>query len=74
MLQVEGLEGVKYQDNLQQRQECAGSDVSIQVDREVDRIYLQTPSKLQVSADVCDDAAARLQAGPLPSAACYLGP
>ena len=48
MMEVQGLEGVKYQDNLQQRQECAGSDAAIQVDREVDRIYLQTPGKLQV--------------------------
>ena len=74
MLQVQGLEGVKYQDNLQQRQECAGSDAAIQVDREVDRIYLHTPSRLQVGADFRDDAAARLQAGPLPSAACCCRP
>ena len=70
MLQVQGLEGIKYQDNLQQRQECAGSDAAIQVDREVDRIYLHTPSKLQVSAGFHGYAAARLRAGPLPSTAC----
>lgn len=74
MLQVQGLEGVKYQDNLQQRRECAGSDAAIQVDREVDRIYLQTPSKLQVSAGLHEHAVARLQAGVSTSAACYFGP
>lgn len=45
---VEGLQGVEYLDSLQNKQRLTQNDPSVRFTGEVDRIYLQTPNRLEV--------------------------
>ncbi len=68
---VEGLSGLKYLDNMQNRQE--GTDVSqvISVNGEIDRIYVKAPDHLKVTPAVpCTHALLSLCCNALPMHCC----
>ena len=46
---VEGLSGLKYLDNMQNRQQGTDEQDVISVDGEIDRIYVKAPDQLKVS-------------------------
>lgn len=47
-IEISGLEGCGYQDNLDNRRECFGDEKRLKIDREIDRIYSGTPGILEI--------------------------
>ena len=66
---VEGLTGLKYLDNMQNRQEGTDESQVISVNGEIDRIYVKAPDHLKVKSAVpCSHALLLLCCYALPHA------
>lgn len=46
---IQGLQGLRYQDNTRDRAESQDDAAEVQANAEIDRIYLKTPDTLQAS-------------------------